>query len=297
MTNVSVVDNWHVCTSDDEKFLNCLPTTETFGSMQRWKNHDHQVVIKTDDCYYKIYQQPDDGAPTFNSKIREAFAAVYTQQLGIKWNIKTVQTSTGTYQVEQRQPLNVCPESHNFTTVFADYTNILKSVESILCLDQLTEQLKKHIPSLSSIRLVRSAYNKHDDYAYTDDNRVVLLDDSDFFLAMIDQDGQWMERKAEFYSVELFGTNCTFCPLKWEKILETYKDNPYIVDERFNRWTVVFGEIDQANTFNTIQHKLMSFKEAMLDQNIRFLNGKTDMVSLYNTHVKQITAKVTCETQ
>ena len=57
-------NEWRPCLDGvDDKFLICLPEEVRSTTLQRWKNYENQVVIKTDSHYYKIYQVPDDGAP------------------------------------------------------------------------------------------------------------------------------------------------------------------------------------------------------------------------------------------
>ena len=284
-TIVSAESNWQPCL--DDKFLKCISVHDRQNA-QRWKNHENQVVLKTADCYYKIYQLPDDGAPTFLSTVRDVFGKVYREHLGLHWTVDKVVTSRGVYQVEQRESLHVCESSEEFSRIFRSYASILTLVEKELQLDQLTMQLKKHIPRLHSIRLIRSAYNKHDDYAYDQNGQVVLLDDSDFFLAMLDVEGNWISEKIGFYEVDVLGQKCTFCPHNWDRIIKDHNNMTTLI-EHYNRWTLVYGTIDQANVFNTIKNKLMSFKESMLQQNLLFLSGESDVVIDYDAFVsKQI---------
>ncbi len=173
---------------------------ETLGGENvKWKHaaNMNQLILKTDNYYYKIYAFNE--VDKFNSIIRHAFAEVY-QSYGIKWDIITVQTENGFLDIERRECLELCNEWSD--ELFLNYADTLKLVEEKLNLEHLKNQVKEKYKLVHKIKLLRQCANKPIDYAVYK-NKIILLDDADWFLAMIDINGKQITMHNLFVKVSL----------------------------------------------------------------------------------------------
>lgn len=147
----------------------------------KWKSSvNSQVVIKSGDIFYKIYETMKEDF--FKRLIRKVLSEIY-QDLGIHWIVKEFEKDNFVYEIEEREELPIC--TGEFGDNLLSYRNILNELEKRLNISIITKQLKGIFPTLYKVKLLRDCVNKNIDYAYYG-NQVILLDDSDFYLALID---------------------------------------------------------------------------------------------------------------
>lgn len=73
--------------------------------------------------------------------------------------------------------------------VLLAYAPVLSMVEKELHFDIIIKQLQIHHPNVSSLKLLKNNFNNPEDYAKYN-GYSILLDDADFVLVAIDQDGK-----------------------------------------------------------------------------------------------------------
>lgn len=229
----------------------------------KWKNYANQVVVQTNDYFYKVYND-DLKFGLFLLKIRTELTNIYNSW-GIHWQIHS-QITDQILTIEQRQKLQV--PTMPFNSLFSLWRNTLNELEKRLKFNNIKVQLKEYIPQLQSIHLVRDCVNKNDDYAVLN-NHCVLLDDAEFFLAFVDSSNNWISLPFNIYTVFIDSQ---------EKIIAPY--NLFDVDPiancttTVNRWWI----FDNCYTTDHIAKQLIDKREQMLNSNIRYLCGLDEVL-------------------
>lgn len=258
------------------------------GSLIKWKTYDNQVVVRSPNYYYKIYQN-DRTAGTFFAKVREKLAEIYREDYGIYWEIRTFEDKeTPTYfQIEQREPLEVCtPDKITYEDLFVDWAKTLGKLEKKLHFKELTYQLQEEIEGLKEVKLVRDCVNKFEDYAFKN-GHVILLDDSDWFLALIDKNNQWM-RNINFSTIHVMldSQDYMFAPFDFFK----YKDLTPKLKDTTEKWNLFFLRHSEINKITKeFIPQIKSQHTKMLEDNIQVLSEKSieNVKKLYiNTNTK-----------
>ena len=190
--------------TNPESVVSWLESLEGRGVKWKHSANSNQIVFKTDDYYYKAYAF--DGVDKFTSLVRHAFAEVY-QSYGIDWEIITIQTDNGYLDIEKRESLEVCTEWCD--DILLNYSNTLRLVEEKLCFPEILKQVKEQYRYVSKIKLVRHCANKPEDYAVYKD-KVILLDDADWFLYMLDENNKPISARNMFVKINLFEEDYTF---------------------------------------------------------------------------------------
>lgn len=235
----------------------------------KWK--ESQVVFETPDRYYKLYE---DGMVDgfFLSQIRECIASVY-QMLGVDWKLYTaLDPDRGTFcQIESRARLRTVKDSElPYKELMLNWKRTLELVEDKLSLPRLARQMKAYYPEITAIKLMRECTNKYADYAWHGD-RIILLDDADFFLAMVGKKYNWLERPAHVYDLLHTSGNVYFAPKNFfnnvsiQKRIDSVEDN-------FNRWFIYHP--DMCGRPEEEIRQLRSERESMFLNNVRLLAGE-----------------------
>lgn len=229
----------------------------------KWKNHAQQVVIETPNYYYKLYQNLYSSGE-FLAQIREAIGKVYREQYGILWNTKHIIQDGFIYTIEQREKLQVCnPDIISYDDMFLGWSETLKLIEKELIFPEISIQLRNKIKDLHEIKLVRECINKYIDYAITKDNKIVLLDDADWFIALTDKDGDWINASFNTYDILTLLGEKTFAPSNYFDI----KDRLDSVNKQVNHWMIFSKQTDSTKNLNNLKSKT----EQMLTDNIKML--------------------------
>ena len=247
-------------------FFKCICTLEEDldpTKMVKWKTSEQQVVIRAKEYFYKIYklQRPTDP---FYEKVREYLGQIYEEEYGLHWKVKTLTlTDTGEkYQVEQREVLDICPDNMPFNQIFSDWRKTLDLLEKKLQLDKICVQLVDIFPKLYRVKLVRDCLNKSPDYGIDKNGNIILLDDSDWFLALVDKDGNWLEELADSVFIHTSYGEFVFASQELN-----FNDVEAKIGEHVTKWALYSKEEFPVEN----KDKFIDAREKMLQDNINFL--------------------------
>lgn len=247
------------------QFLDIIKKIDPLTSLDswvKWKDDSHQLVVGTKDYYYKLYQT-DIQSGSFFVKIREELANIYQDLYNIHWVVKTVYQQNQIFQIEQREKLKVCDKNIPFEKILLGWNKTLELLEERLLLDKILKQLPLNIQQkVSKIKLIRDCMNKYDDYAITNNNEIILLDDADWFLAFVDKNGNWISSKSNIFSVISSIGETFLAPF------DLYERNLLnLANEEVNRWNIFISDINLEKT----QKQLISMREEFISNNIKIL--------------------------
>lgn len=228
----------------------------------KWKNYSYQVVIETPAYFYKIYQEDPVGGE-FIIKLRKELAKIYSEQYNIHWKIVTVEDDDGyVYQIEQREKLQVCSEDIlTFDELFLNWYKTLELLEKALFLDQIPEQLKHKLPELDKLKLIRDCSNKFADYAIKD-GHVILLDDADWFIGMVDKNGQWLRPQYNIFPIITLDGEQFLAPLN------VFEINMIEIRASIDKWIII---TDDSKSLEKRYRTFYSARDQMLSDNIKVL--------------------------
>ena len=158
--------------------------------MIKWKNENNQVTFESDKYYYKLYEE-EIYTGKYNNEIRLKLADIYKNDYGLDWEVRTLIRDNLIYTAERREKLILCDErSMSFSEILSGWKNTLNKLENNLRLNFIAEQIREVIPRCNKLLLLREACNKADDYALGHNGEIILLDDTDFYLVMLDNENQ-----------------------------------------------------------------------------------------------------------
>lgn len=248
-----------------EQFISFIQSLDNNSSPElwtKWKNYSNQVVIETQNYFFKIYQE-DIHVGKFILRVREELAKIYRNDFGLNWEIYTVEANNSIFQIERREKLEVCtPDKVSFEEIILAWYKILLKLEENLFLDKLVPQLIHRIPELYKIKLVRDCINKHEDYAFTKNGNIILLDDADWFLGLIDKKNNWLSIMYNVFSITLPYYEAKLVPLDIGEITPTEIRNP------IKRWIII--EDDILGT-EKVYKDFYNIREKALSDNIKVL--------------------------
>ena len=273
MTNDIVVHSeWTPYLTEDrasvtfDKFINLVKNLDKNSSPDlwtKWKNYTNQVVIGTPNYYFKFYED-DYTSGTFFAEIRLKLAEIYREKFGIVWDVFKVEENGLVYTLERRQKLTVCePFDISYADLLLNWSYTLQELEKRLLLPELCQQLQPYIPELAEVKLIRDCINKYKDYAITEDKNIVLLDDADWFLALVDKNGKWLHSKHRGYNVYTILGDTIFAPSKYFERVSVCR-----ADETENKW-LIFMENEN---MDKIERTLFDWREQMLLNNIQLIS-------------------------
>ena len=265
-SNANIVDTTN-------KFINAIKLVDANQSLQgalEWKNYDNQVVIKTNKYYYKVYTI-DQKSDKFFEKVREKLAEIYRNLFGIHWIVKTIECNDIYYQVEQREVLNVCnPTMISFEELLLNWSKTLDILEEKLKFNIITKEIQQIYPDVHKLKIIRDCVNKFPDYAMTNNGDIVLLDDSDWFIAMVDKDGNWLSKKPIVVDIVSIIGESFFAPIT---ICSGTSPSETMTDKEVTKWNIFNPNVVEKPNLNLLK----SNRETMLEENIKLLSlGKIE---------------------
>lgn len=248
-----------------EQFISFIQSLDNNSSPElwtKWKNYSNQVVIETQNYFFKIYQE-DTHVGKFILRVREELAKIYRNDFRVNWEIYTVEANNSIFQIERREKLEVCtPDKVSFEEIILAWYKILLKLEENLFLDKLVPQLIHRIPELYKIKLVRDCINKHEDYAFTKNGNIILLDDADWFLGLIDKKNNWLSIMYNVFNITLPYCEAKLVPLNIGEI------TPTEIRNQIKRWTII--EDDILGT-EKVYKDFYNVREKALSDNIKVL--------------------------
>lgn len=272
--------------------INRIDYTES-SQWTKWKSNadNHQVVIKTPNYYYKVYNV-DFQSGLFLCEIREKLGEIY-RSWGLHWEVRTHLRDNGFIQIEQRQVLPVADKTKIlYKDLLIDWSKTLLELEAALDLPKVGLQVKSAIKQLAQIKLVRDCVNKYEDYAIAPNGRVVLLDDADWFLALVDKANNWISHDWTYLPIFRNTKEQIFGPIDLFEadILE-------VTGKTVNQW-LIFDSVLNKNG-EQFKSELANIHDKMLADNIKCLVGDEDYllngqpilnksIGFDNEHIRQI---------
>lgn len=246
----------------------CIKDNQDQNTIFKWKSPEHQVVIGTNRYFYKIYEYLD--VKTFESIVRYKLADYYHRKYDFKWEINTITNDINDYKydIERRSILDsiTYDTSSNTEYVINASKDIFIELSRSLELDSILLQAKSYdeeFNRVKSIRLVRFAYPKPNDYAIYKDN-VILLDDADFSLVLINESN----------TLESIPSNII-------PISTTYGDF-YLIPKNYPQ-NLIKGDISGIGGYKSSEYEWVLYKPSKEDKSINNINS-----IILDTHAKQI---------
>lgn len=255
-------------TRNEDKFINvinlAIPELRP-NKMTKIKNYEHQVVIESDDYYYKVYEDKKDVG-VYKLEIRKRLAKIYNSY-GIHWVIISFEKDGMIYTVEQREKLTVCGNEITCKNLLLGWKKTLDILEKELRFDNITNQIKenyKTLTNLKEIKLIRECINKPNDYAYGPNGEIILLDDSDWFITLIDENGEKIYYRNFKLDVITTVGELTLS-LNVKELFDIFVEN----DEN----TASYFLFKRTNEEKKVINKLINYRDKMIDDNIKLLSG------------------------
>ncbi len=189
--------------------LNNVLETSKSNNFEIVKNENNCMVVKTPNCFYKIRRlnEKSPACPVYNFEqtVIQAFCSEY-KAMGLNWDVFNIKQNNTTYLVEKRQKLKTfSPNECDLQEIINKGSKIIRRVEKRLEIPLLAAQIKLSglFEQFSKIVLARDSSNNLDDFAIWH-NEVILLGNSNWFLAMLDNSGKWnMCQKAKPVAITL----------------------------------------------------------------------------------------------
>lgn len=255
-------------TRNEDKFINvinlAIPELRP-NKMTKIKNYEHQVVIESDNYYYKVYEDKKDVG-VYKLEIRKRLAKIYNSY-GIHWVIISFEKDGMIYTVEQREKLTVCGNEITCKNLLLGWKKTLDILEKELRFDNITNQIKenyKTLTNLKEIKLIRECINKPNDYAYGPNGEIILLDDSDWFITLIDENGEKIYYRNFKLDVITTVGELTLS-LNVKELFDIFVEN----DEN----TASYFLFKRTNEEKKVINKLINYRDKMIDDNIKLLSG------------------------
>ena len=275
MNEIIISNDWLILSSVDynqfQYFIDQikeLEDSEDINHWVKWKYYDNQVVLQTRNFFFKIYKN-DLLCGKFITTLRKELSKIYTR-LGIQWDIY-IKKLDAYYQVERREKLNVCNEEFDFKSIIIKWNSIHKELEKKLGLDLILKQLhmRGEFLNVHELRLVRDCINKPEDYGIKDNN-IVLLDDSDFFIAPVDKNGKWISVQFNSYDIDSIFGDAVFAP---QDMFDIIKDDDLLEysSTKVNKW-FLFDKY-YTNQNSQIMKDLRTKREEIIADNIEFMSN------------------------
>lgn len=264
-----------------ENFIDQLIALDTsdVNSWVKWKCYSNQVVVQSECFFYKLYQE-DFQHGQFICAIREKLAEIYSEEYGIHWSINTVKTKEGYVQIEQREKLEVCPKDFPIEKILLGWRDTLTKLENKLNLKLVEYQVRQVIPGIKQIKLIRDCISKHADYAVKD-GRIILLDDADWFLALLDEDANWIKPRYEGYQIEYNNQPMLFAPEDFTEVDLLSKTNC-----EASKWSIFY--LPEVQLYNRCINSLFDKREEVISNVIKLLTKNTaclDSKRIYSSNL------------
>lgn len=251
----------------------------------KWKPLSNQVVVFCENYVYKVYVY--NIQDIFLSKIRKELASIY-QSYGIDWEVVTLISDQTVVDIERREYLDVLQEWND--DVLVGYSETLQALEKKLGIIDIPRQLCLD-PDVH-VKLVRNCINKGIDYAIFN-GKVILLDDADFYLAFIKENGTVLSFKANSFissTVKLNLADYIVIPQDYNFIL---KDQAQHVTDEVDKFFLAYQSKELTN-YKETSLQLLDKRESMLKHNLDILL-REDLKEINKNNVSNMCSNGTLE--
>ena len=251
----------------------------------KWKSYRHQVVVEGENHFYKVYEVEKGNTLMFDHYVRVALAQVM-QEMGINWSLISFERGMSIFDFEQKPKLTVAaPEKISFADILVSISDVYSRVQEILEFDSIQKQLKtfENFKSVKKLQLTRSCVNKHDDYAFIGD-QAVLLDDADFYIALVDGDGDVLDVQDQD-EIRIETTYGRFRFLKLKRNFNETRENSASPDElerNYHGWVLVPELVAEGSTnIDTAGTIVLSNKTTdLVQQNVSEISHQVEISAL-----------------
>ena len=159
------------------------------------RSYTHQVVIGSQNFYYKIYESNARESNALDHLVRCCLQTIY-QNLGLYWKLISFERDGKLFDFEQRKKLRVATfeEDGSFENILLSFSKIYDQVEEMLEFESVLKQLNSYpeFSQVAKIKLSRQNINKHNDYGVFK-GQAILLDDAEFCMEFLDNNNEVLE--------------------------------------------------------------------------------------------------------
>ena len=254
------------------------------------QHHPHCVVVQSDDYYYKIYENSIELG-SFYSLIRRKLAEIYEKVYGINWKIFETVRNDKIYQIQQRSKLVECTENDlSFEDLLLSWRKTQLLLEKSLSFSYILDQISENYISNGNrkpfkLKIMREAINKYEDYAFAPSGEVLLLDDDDWYIAVVDENGENIPGKNTAISIDTEIGQMTFQAMR-SAFYTNEGAKLEDLDEMMSKWMIFDQKDEKIDSGKSMYNK----KEQMLHDNLKLLTtGEKSFLTKPILFVKQDT--------
>lgn len=260
------------------------------NSWIKQQHHPHCVVVQSDDYYYKIYENSIELG-SFYSLIRRKLAEIYEKVYGINWKIFETVRNDKIYQIQQRSKLVECTEKDlSFEDLLLSWRKTQLLLEKSLGFSYILDQISENYISNGNtkpfkLKIMREAINKYEDYAFAPNGEVLLLDDDDWYIAVVDENGENVPGKNIAIPVDTEIGQMTFQAMR-SAFYANEGAKLEDLDEMMSKWMIFDQKDEKVDSGKSMYDK----KEQMLHDNLKLLTtGEKSFLTKPLLFVKQDT--------
>lgn len=260
------------------------------NSWIKQQHHPHCVVVQSDDYYYKIYENSIELG-SFYSLIRRKLAEIYEKVYGINWKIFETVRNDKIYQIQQRSKLVECTEKDlSFEDLLLSWRKTQLLLEKSLGFSYILDQISENYISNGNtkpfkLKIMREAINKYEDYAFAPSGEVLLLDDDDWYIAVVDENGENIPGKNIAIPVDTEIGQMTFQAMR-SAFYANEGAKLEDLDEMMSKWMIFDQKDEKVDSGKSMYDK----KEQMLHDNLKLLTtGEKSFLTKPLLFVKQDT--------
>lgn len=234
----------------------------------KWKCSQNQAVFQTQNYFYKIYK--NSYMEDFFIYIRQQLGKIYRQKYNIQWQIVLIKTPDSIFQIQKREKLKIASKDIiSMQQLIKNWGNILKQLQKRLKLDLICKQLRQYqnFKDISQLLLIRDCANNYNDYAILQNGQIILLDDTSFFIAMINEKGQWLYKHNQMIQCLTKYGNRVFT---MNKYVNDINHDIRHLNDKINKWNLY--NFDYYNK-KINKATLVNMRDKIIQNNIKILNN------------------------
>lgn len=149
-----------------------------------------QMIFHYSNYYYKFVVTTLRS--NFQNIIRKTIAEIYREDYGLHWEVfeKSYNNGLSIIQIIEKETVTVCKDKTDQELADALGEIIFKIEQKLGGFDFILNELKHYMNNFSlnyKIKLMKLSQIKNADYGITKDGKIILLDDSDWYLVIYDQ--------------------------------------------------------------------------------------------------------------
>lgn len=226
------------------------------------KPADGQMIFHHSDYYYKFVVTTLRNQ--FQNIIRQTLAEIYREDYGLHWEVfeKPYNDGLSIVQIIEKETVTVCEDKTDQELADALGEIIFKIEQRLGGFDFILDRLKHYMNNFSlnyKIKLMKLSQIKNADYGITKDGRIILLDDSDWYLVIYDQSTKnIVVTNFPIFIVNFRGEEYFFTSIHDMDDFDAILSEAYAPDYRFNL-VKVNQFIDPRDIQHCLQDKILFY--------------------------------------